>query len=195
MYNIHCVAWSSHMKKQFNTIQKLSQNNNKPDIFLDIDGVIADFEAHLDSQNKREDNGRIKWNELDHDWFSSIPIYEGAQEFHKDLSKIGKVRFLTAPTLSAGCFSGKAAWISEKFLPQSGKYALSSLMIIAKKDKQLAAAPGRILIDDTEENIDRWIEAGGIGIHHQGDFEKTLQAVRDALDDQEQHPILNPEVQ
>lgn len=158
-----------------------SNDNNDFDIFLDIDGVIADFEAHLETQGKLDDNGKIKWDELDQDWFSTIPVHDGAQEFHSDLSKLGKVRFLTAPTLSVGCFAGKAQWVSETFLPKRGKYALMDLIIMHKKSKQLIAQPNRILVDDTEANIDSWNEAGGIGIHHKGDFDETLQAVKDAI--------------
>ena len=28
------------------------------------------------------------------------------------------------------------------------------------------ASPNAILIDDRKDNIEQWIEAGGIGIHH-----------------------------
>lgn len=176
-------------------INSANDNQSKFDIFLDIDGVIADFEDHLDTQGKRDENGRIKWDELDQQWFSTIPVYEGAQQFHKDLSSLGTVRFLTAPTLSVGCFAGKAQWVSESFLPKKGKYALSSLMIMAKKDKQLVARPDRILVDDTKANIDSWIEAGGIGIHHTGDYAQTLQAVKDAINGiGEQKLELVPEV-
>lgn len=160
-----------------------ASNDNKLDIFLDVDGVIADFEAHLESQDKLTENGKIKWDELDQDWFSTIPVYDDAQDFHKDLTKLGRVRFLTAPTLSVGCFAGKAQWISETFLPKKGKYALMDLMIMAKKDKQLVARPDRILIDDTQANIDNWIAAGGIGIHHKGNYGETLQALKNAIDD------------
>ena len=34
------------------------------------------------------------------------------------------------------------------------------------KFKQDLAEPNAILIDDREDNIERWIEAGGIGIRH-----------------------------
>jgi 5'(3')-deoxyribonucleotidase len=34
------------------------------------------------------------------------------------------------------------------------------------KDKQNHAKPGDILIDDQKRNIEQWITAGGIGIHH-----------------------------
>ncbi|MBU6475099.1 MAG: hypothetical protein KGQ70_03960, partial [Alphaproteobacteria bacterium] len=38
-----------------------------------------------------------------------------------------------------------------------------------------------ILIDDSEKNIKEWEEAGGIGIHHKGDFAETLEELRKAI--------------
>lgn len=48
-------------------------------------------------------------------------------------------------------------------------------MIVRSRDKELIAGPDRILVDDRIENIKAWEQAGGIGVHHDGDFNKTLQ--------------------
>jgi len=150
-------------------------------IFLDIDGVIGDFDAHLDAQGKRKPDGRIDRDALDFQWWKSMPVFEGAREFHADLQKLAEVKFLTGPMVSVDCFGGKAAWISQTFLPQRGKWALTDLIICHSKRKGLLAGEGRILVDDTLANIEQWQAAGGIGIHHKGDFKATLDAVHKAL--------------
>lgn len=150
-------------------------------IFLDMDGVISDFDTHLDTHNKRDENGRTKWNELDYDWFSTMPVFEGARDFYYNLKDLAPVKFLTAPTLNPDCYSAKAAWISQKFIEKNGKYALKNLMITNSKDKCYIAAPKRILVDDRIKNIEEWEEAGGIGIHHTGDFAETLKKVKDVM--------------
>ena len=147
-------------------------------IFLDIDGVVADFDTHLHTQNKTKPNGKIDHDALDYAWWSTIPIYEGARSFYDELTALNEVKFLTGPMVSVDCFAGKAAWISEKFLPDRGKWALTDLIICHSKRKNLMAAPNRILIDDRIENVESWRQAGGIGIHHQGDFTQTLAQVK-----------------
>ncbi len=152
-------------------------------IFLDLDGVIADFDTHLHAQGKVDGSGKTKWNELDHEWFSTIPVYEGARDFYFKLKDMAAVKFLTAPTMSTGSISGKADWIQNSFLPKRGKWALMDFIIAPSKDKQFLAGPTRILVDDRIKNIQEWEEAGGIGVHHQGDFAATLAAVKKAIND------------
>lgn len=150
-------------------------------IFLDIDGVIGDFDAHAVNENKYKDNGKLDHDALDFKWWSTMPVVEGANDFYDTLTNIAEVKFLTGPMVSVDCFGGKAAWISQKFLPQKGKWALTDLIICHSKRKGLLAGPTRILIDDTKANVDAWRQAGGIGIYHEGDFSKTLMLLQKEL--------------
>ncbi|TVQ83299.1 MAG: hypothetical protein EA357_06500 [Micavibrio sp.] len=153
----------------------------KPIIFLDLDGVIADFETHAETQGKyHRVTGKLDREALDHQWWSTIPVFDGAQEFYETLQKIGDVKFLTGPMLHSGCHSGKAEWI-ENFDKNRGKWALRDLIICPAPDKHLLSGPGRILIDDRKNNIADWRLAGGIGILHEGDFDRTLEHVKNAL--------------
>lgn len=155
--------------------------SNTPVIFLDIDGVIGDFDTHIETQNKRKPDGRINHDALDHAWWVSMPVFAGAKDFHTALTQLAEVKFLTGPMVSVDCFGGKAAWISQKFLPERGKWALTDLIICHSKRKSLLAGPSRILIDDSAENIASWTAAGGIGILHKGDFAATLATAKDAI--------------
>lgn len=151
-----------------------------PVIFIDVDGVMADFNRHLEDHHMIDAQGRPRWDDLTHDWWASIPAIPGAAAFFARMTQLAETRFLSAPTLSPACFSGKAAWVMS-FLPHEGKRAIKRLIIASGVDKAVLAAPGRILIDDRAVNIDEWVAAGGIGILFTGDFAATEAAVLKAL--------------
>jgi hypothetical protein len=158
----------------------VAKSNDEIEIFLDLDGVIADFETHIATQNKRKPDGKIDWDALDYQWWSTMPAYTGAKAFYDHLKAIAPVKFLTGPVLIEDCYSGKAAWV-KKFVPESGKFILSDLIICPSKEKHLLARPNNILIDDRENNIKDWEAAGGIGILHEGDFKQTLSKLQKVL--------------
>jgi hypothetical protein len=148
-------------------------------IFLDLDGVIADFDTH--KKSKLKSDGKTDYDALDYAWWTTMPVFKGAKDFYYELRKQGQVRFLTGPVPLVDCFAGKAAWINKKFIPERGRWGLNDLIICHSKAKQLMAGPGRILVDDDKGNIARWNEAGGIGILHEGDYADTLKRVKKAV--------------
>jgi len=151
-------------------------------IFLDLDGVIADFETHITTQNKLKPDGKIDWVALDHQWWATMPAFEGARAFYDRLRTLAPVKFLTKPVLNEGSYSGKAAWV-KSFVPERGRWILRDLIVFPGDDKHLLARPNRILIDDRENNIKAWREAGGVGILHTGDFQKTLSELQTIIAD------------
>lgn len=158
--------------------------NNQLDqfvVFFDIDGVLGDFDRHLDAHGLRAPDGNPRWDALALSWWQTMPHVAGAQDFFMRVAAKLPTRFLTAPTLSADCFAGKAAW-AQTFLPHEGKGALKRLMIAAGPDKAYLAGPTRILIDDREKNIREWVAAGGIGIHFTGDFAAVERALCAAVE-------------
>lgn len=165
------------------------EGTNKIVIFLDMDGVISDIQSHGEATDKFKDNGQLDYDDLDHEWWVSMPAFEGAEDFYQDLKKYGTVKFLTAPTGSAECFGGKAEWITN-FPTGRGRWALMDLIICPSKDKYLLAEPDRILIDDRQSNIDDWIAAGGIGILHEGDFQQTLAKLDEVINGPDSRPSL-----
>lgn len=157
--------------------RKETQGMTDRNIFLDLDGVIADFESHAD--NTGLVLGDLDYARMDREWWATIPVFDGAFDFYKQLGEYGKVRFLTAVVMHPGCHSGKADWVIR--FAGKGKWGLKDLMICARKDKHLLARPGSILIDDNAKNVQSWLDAGGVGIHHAGCFETTLQNVKDEI--------------
>lgn len=147
---------------------------NHTTVFFDLDGVLADFDGHLDAHGYRAADGNAQWDKLDVSWWASMPACVGAKDFFTKVSARAQTRFLTAPTKSVDCFAGKAQWVTT-FLPEMGPMALMRLIIAPSFDKAFIAGPNRILIDDRQKNIDEWVAAGGIGILHSGDFAKTWE--------------------
>lgn len=155
------------------------------EIYLDLDGVIADFDRHLHDpvhQPPKHNNGAPIWDSLDHAWWETMPASPGAKAFHAYCRTQAPTRFLTSPTLSADCFGGKAAWITTF---AGHKAALKDLIIMT--DKELMAAPHRILVDDRQSKIDAWVASGGIGILHTGDFAVTQAKLQQTLKALQRH--------
>ena len=149
-------------------------------VFFDIDGVLGDFDHHLDAHALRGADGNPRWNEVSAAWWQTMPFMPGAQDFFMRVAAKLETRFLTAPTLSTDCFTGKATWV-QTFLPHEGKGAIKRLIIAPSSDKAYLAGPTRILIDDRKKNIDEWVAAGGIGIHFTGDFAAVERALQTAV--------------
>ncbi|MEZ0261659.1 MAG: hypothetical protein ACAH80_11665 [Alphaproteobacteria bacterium] len=163
----------------------------KFEVFIGPNGVLADFQGHLETQGKITPEGKTEWDKLDIGWWKTIPSYDGARAFYDEVREMVKepgakkppvVRFLTGPVPNPDGFEGDAAW-TMKFKPESGKFALMEVICCRSKDKLLLARPNHVLIDDRQENIDAWTKAGGIGILHSGDYADTLKRLKQAMAD------------
>ena len=148
-------------------------------IFLDQDGVLADFvggacKAHNRTlYDKPEHLGKfdmeklwgmsaqefwIPTNNFDF-WFNleKTPEADAIVELAIDAVGVKNIAMLTSPSLDPSCVPAKRAWM-EKHYPQ-----LTKTMIFSW-GKGMIGGPGRILIDDRDRNIDDWYMAGGEGI-------------------------------
>lgn len=151
---------------------------NKKIIFLDLDGVLANFvksamkELNItDYYIPRGVRPIEKWggvNVSTEQFWKAIDL--GGEQFWENLDKYtwsddlfrfcqlnGTTFFLTAPSRNPKCSSGKMKWIKRNYPHMVGK-------TIMTKHKYLLAAPDRVLIDDTEDQIDSFVQWGGNGI-------------------------------
>ena len=86
-------------KAEYNA--KSARPNSDFEIFVNMNGVITDFERHMDAAGKRGADGKAKWAELDHKWWATMPAFDGAKEFYAAVAREGNARLLTAPVPSA----------------------------------------------------------------------------------------------
>lgn len=138
-----------------------------PHVFLDCDGVLADFDAHglayfgkPPRQAEVDLGAKEFWRQLEArgDFYRSMPLMPDARALYEGVKHLH-------PTILTGCPRGtwaqgqKVAWAAEHFpgVP---------IITCRSADKRDYAKPGDVLIDDWPQHRHRWIEHGGIFITH-----------------------------
>lgn len=159
------------------------------DVFVDMDGVLFDFVkpavvAFLRGEGAAEDAcqhmaeliieqwppgvfdmadvlkapiGKI-WGRIDKspEFWDTLKLLPYAKEVIEAASEICQtVRLLSSPSSHPNSHSGK------KVLQKSHFRKLKLLLV---SEKHLLAAPGRLLIDDYDKNVNEWRAAGGEAI-------------------------------
>lgn len=150
-------------------------------IFLDVDGVLADFTmgAHkklghtLDYDNWPHAKGPEGWHWerdyglsfeslstiCDFDFWAALPWTSDGRAILDIACCYGDITLLTAPMPHVMSASGKMAWIKRE-LPEYSKHTL----IATESKAVLARTPDSILVDDNQDNVDGWIRAGGAAV-------------------------------
>jgi cytidyltransferase-like protein len=136
-------------------------------IYCDMDGVLVDFEDGY----KRLTGKDIKGNHVKGDGDFWQPITDAGVKFWAGLKwmpdgkelwsyiKSYNPEILSAPSREESSKIGKHVWIKNN-IPGV------KLILRSAERKQELAEPNAILIDDRKDNIEQWINAGGIGILH-----------------------------
>ena len=143
-------------------------------IYVDMDGVIADFFSELATINDVK-----HWKDIPDletkiralqgtDFFGTIPKFKTSDELIKFVndSTNGKWCILSSPL--RGDYDNSSFWKRE-WLDKNG-YEPKEAIFTSRKERY-ATTDGipNILIVDKPQNIDRWIKAGGVGIRYQAD--------------------------
>ena len=177
--------------KQIDENNKKLYNENmedaKPTVYLDMDGVLADFFGGVEKMY-----GVEHWKELTNDktkdlkkevidritgtdFFATLPKFPSADELINMVKKFtgGKFSINTSPLRGDHENSGKykKVWISNN-IEQPDEIIVTGRKESYAKDK--GTGTPNILIDDRPINIQKWQSAGGYGI--------LYQANRDSLD-------------
>ncbi|MCZ4500974.1 MAG: hypothetical protein JWQ74_3529 [Marmoricola sp.] len=149
-----------------------------PRLYLDLDGVMADFDAHfpatfgLDHRSLADDD---MWGQINAhpSYFRDMPPCPGAKAFFDSISWLDPIILTACPKSNyAHVARQKRAWVREHLSTTS-----IILPVMGGRNKPLFMhAPGDILIDDFERNIIAWQDEGGRGIQH-ADFGTTGAAL------------------
>lgn len=152
-------------------------------IYLDMDGVLADFDAALRTRGVANNETNFihlpkdQWTppqvELDRqvrecmeapDFWNNIPLMEGAKGLWQYAMSFRQVFVLTAlprETAQAGLIEAqKRAWIQRYF----GPFPDENVLVVQRADKKKYATQGAVLVDDMLVNCREWNGAGGTAV-------------------------------
>ena len=195
-------------KKLYNVIQdrlaeQIDENNKKlynenmdgkPTVYLDMDGVLADFFGGVEKmygvdhwkQLTNDKTKDLKKEVIDRitgtDFFATLPKFQSADALIDMVKKFtgGKFSINTSPLRGDNENSGKykKVWISNN-IDTPDEIVVTGRKESYAKDK--GTGTPNILIDDRPVNIQRWQDAGGYGILYQANRD-SLDKVKKGLD-------------
>ena len=161
-------------------------------IYVDMDGVIADFFSELATRSGVDHWKKIPDDELEKaivamqgtDFFGTLPKFKTSDQLIRfvDEATNGEWCILSAPL--RGDYDNSSFWKRE-WLSKNG-YVPREAIFTSRKEKYALDEYRRpnILIDDKPQNIDRWIKAGGVGIRYQANeckLDDLITEVKDAM--------------
>lgn len=137
-------------------------------IYQDLDGCLVDFDkgykeltGYLPSDFEQKFGTEEFWKQIPEDttdfWANLEWMPEGKQLWN--YIKKYNPKLLSAPSRAETSKLGKKEWVNRE-LPGT------KLILKGAKYKHEFARPNAILIDDRKDNIERWNNAGGIGIQY-----------------------------
>lgn len=148
----------------------------EPTVFLDLDGVMADFDGRFPEQfgvDHREGMTKKRmWQYINSvpDFFTNLPPMPGALHFFNRIEGLNPIILTACPSSNyAEVARQKRAWVRKHLGPNT-----RVLPVNGSESKPLFMhAAGDILIDDWRKNTEAWDAAGGRAILHRGDWNKT----------------------
>lgn len=205
---IRIVMGGNTGKKLYNILQdrlseQIDENNKKlyneqmdgkPTVYLDMDGVLADFFGGVEKmygvehwkQLTNDKTKDLKKEVIDRitgtDFFATLPKFKSADALIDMVKEFtgGKFSINTSPLRGDHENSAKykKVWI-QNHIEQPDEVVVTGRKESYAKDKGTGAP--NILIDDRPVNIERWQGAGGYGILYQANRDQ-LSKVKKALD-------------
>jgi hypothetical protein len=151
-------------------------------IFLDMDGVITDFDRRFRElgvggpENYEKKFGEQKfWNLINAEgikFWSEMPWTKDGKVLWNYL-KDKNVSILSAPSENPDSKNGKRIWVKKE---------LGNIPVILRQaeEKKKLACPDCLLIDDKTDNINQWVSAGGFGIPHKS-ANDTIKKLKNVL--------------
>ena len=143
-------------------------------LYLDMDGVVADFDEYAARTLRVPPSQGIYPDEVWYKLAANARLYRELIKTSyaddlvaecQDLAATKEYEFYFLTAVPKGndvpwAFYDKVLW-AQKYFPN-----IPVMFGPFSKDKHHHCQPGDILIDDRSSNIDEWRAAGGIAIHH-----------------------------
>ena len=141
-------------------------------LFLDIDGVLADFTTAANALHRKHGYVPTRYDYY-HDWGMTesdfwAPINKAGDPFWASIEELPHCHEVVAVCekhfgvrlclLSNAAFSGRREWIRRKLGTRfHNRFLLGPA-------KPFCAGPDSVLVDDCEANVEAFTRAGGIGV-------------------------------
>jgi len=172
---------------------------SKYKIYVDMDGVLTDWEKQFERlfgvpvETYESEHGKEKRYELVHknspNFYATMPWMNDGKILYNFIKEF-PTEILSHAT-DTECKQGKEKWLSDH------NVTLKQNLVPEGEDKAKFATPDSILIDDREDNVNEFIQAGGIGILHKNATD-TINKLKETLGVKESYriynSILNPEI-
>ncbi len=154
-------------------------------MYLDLDGVLANFEKAVTKVTKQYywgDYSEEFWRYIEKEphFFYNLDVLPDAlamfdQIYYAHASNVEILTALPHPTgLLNTADQDKRAWVADIVNPN---VKVNTIIGGKNKVKYLEDNSGAVLVDDSKRNIDLWFEAGGIGILHT-DSHSTIEKLK-----------------
>ncbi|MBL7951758.1 MAG: hypothetical protein JNM62_08555 [Flavobacteriales bacterium] len=149
-----------------------------PQLFLDLDGVLADFEGgaekllRMPAKAFQAKHGQGPfWKKLATapDFYGTLDLLPDAHELMDGVRHLDPI-ILTGLPIGKWAEPQKRAWVQRHF---PGVEVITTLA----RNKYTYCSPDDVLVDDQERYAEAWENAGGIFILHT-DAQRSLAAVR-----------------
>ena len=170
--------------KSFKEYMKVMEaEKTKPQIYIDLDGVLADFFGELWNMYQENNTKEDAWEDLKRelspseqdklvrsinnpiDFFANLDMLPGGKILITWLQKNNiPFRILSAPLSGdkkSDSIEGKREWLN-----QHGLESVPAIFTSNKQDYAMSNGVSNILIDDFGKNITAWKKQGGIGIKY-----------------------------
>jgi len=155
-------------------------------VYVDMDGVIADFFTEL-----ARTHGVKHWKDIPDmeesimalggtDFFGRLPKFPTSDELIRfvDDATDGEWCILSAPL--RGDYDNSSMW-KRVWLDKNNYYPSEAIFTSGKQKYATENGKPNILIDDKPENIEAWIKNGGIGIRYQA-TEDSLESLKEKIE-------------
>ncbi len=148
-------------------------------VYLDMDGVIADFltaaqerlqmkfpRPYIWGIGKMSGMGDSVWKSFDEEFWATIPLFPHTEALVKFLRDEQQVVRICSTVLTPGAEAGKRRWL-RKYFPEFEADAIFT------RHKAAFADVDSMLIDDLATNCARFAKAGGYAILFPADYNKN----------------------
>lgn len=163
----------------------------KPRLFLDMDGVLADFDGHyLASFGKDlymdEVSNKEMWNNIfsTEDYFLQLPLMNEAQRLFRELTIMSAKGDLFGLYILTSCPHSKFMQVAQQKMQWIRKHLSRYAMVIPTNGREAKVlymqGKGDILVDDYGKNCLEWQAHGGTAVKHR-DVDVTLELVEQVL--------------